>query len=158
MRRTTPRNVFFNGGGQLIKTSKKGSLARATTTRRAQRIEAQIAREIGDLIQRQLTDPAIGFVTVQRVSIAPNYSRAVVFVAPLGSAGDAQITVDALQRAAAFVRRQLGSRIRLYRIPEIRFQLDPDMLTEEAMAQRLFDGAVDDDETNSRASDSSNDP
>ena len=92
------------------------------------------------------------------MSIAPNYSRAVVFVTPLGSAGDAQITVDALQRAAAFVRRQLGSRIRLYRIPEIRFQLDPDMLTEEAMAQRLFDGAVDDDETNSRASDSSNDP
>lgn len=157
MRRTTPRNGFPSSGGGLITTSKNWSPDRVATKRRAKRIEAQIGREISELIERQLADPAIGFVTVQRVSIAPNYSQAVVFVTPLGSAEDAQVSVDALQRAAAFVRRQLGSRIRLYRIPEIRFQLDPDMLTAETISQRLLDGAGDDGETSALASDSSND-
>ena len=157
MRRTTPRNGFPSGGGELITTSKNWSTDRIATKRRAKRIETQIGREISDLIERQLTDPAIGFVTVQRVSIAPNYSQSFLFVTPLGSAEEAHGSVDALQRAAAFVSRQLGSRIRLYRIPEIRFQLDPDMLTAEAITQRLLDGADDDGETSALASDSSND-
>ena len=105
-------------------------------TRRAQRIEAQIAREISELIERRLEDPAIGFVTVQRVSVSPDLGQAIVFVTPLGDARKAEESVGALQRAASFVRRELAARIRVYRIPRIRFQLDPDMLTAEAMARR----------------------
>ncbi|HCU73094.1 MAG: ribosome-binding factor A [Chloroflexi bacterium] len=110
--------------------------------RRAQRIEAQIAREISDVLERRLTDPSIGFVTVQRVAITPDLSRAIVFVAPLGQAEQAQVTLQSLQRAAAFVRRELSQRIRMYRIPEIRFQLDPDMVTEESIAQRALGSRV----------------
>lgn len=87
------------------------------------------------MIQRRLTDPSIGFVTVQRVSITPDLSRAIAFVAPMGEAEQVQVSVESLQRASAFVRRELGRRIRMYRIPEIRFQLDPDMLTAESIAQ-----------------------
>ncbi len=114
-------------------------------TRRAQRIEAQIAREISNLIERRLEDPAIGFVTVQRVSVSPDLGQAIVFVTPLGNARNAEASVGALQRAASFVRRELAARIRVYRIPRIRFQLDPDMLTAEAMARRRdSDEALDD--------------
>tara|TARA_Y100000590_G_scaffold388982_1_gene463709 strand:+ start:294 stop:539 length:246 start_codon:yes stop_codon:yes gene_type:complete len=65
-----------------------------------------------------------------------------VFVAPLGQAEQAQVTLQSLQRAAAFVRRELSQRIRMYRIPEIRFQLDPDMVTEESIAQRALGSRV----------------
>ena len=54
----------------------------------------------------------------------------------MGQAKQAQVSLESLQRAAAFVRRELSQRIRMYRIPEIRFQLDPDMVTEESIAQR----------------------
>lgn len=68
-----------------------------------------------------------------------------MFVTPLGSAHDAEQSVGALQRAAAFVRRELAARIRVYRIPRIRFQLDPGMLTAEAIAQRQASAATVDD-------------
>ena len=105
-------------------------------TRRAQRIEAQIAREVSDLIERRLDDPSIGFVTVQRVSLSPDQGEAIVFVSPLGNALVVEESVVALQRAAAFVRRELAARIRVYRIPRIRFQLDPDMLKAESITRR----------------------
>ena len=67
-----------------------------------------------------------------------------MFVTPLGDAGDAEASVGALQRAAAFVRRELAARIRVYRIPRIRFQLDPEMLTAEAITQRRASGEPED--------------
>ena len=132
MRPATPKNGSRNSGGRII------------ATRRAQRIEAQIAREISDLIERRLEDPAIGFVTVQRVSISPDLGQAIVFVTPLGDAHNIEESVTALQRASAFVRRELAARIRVYRIPRIRFQLDPEMLTSEAISQRRTEGEATD--------------
>ena len=58
-----------------------------------------------------------------------------MFVTPLGDASDTEESLAALQRAASFVRRELATRIRVYRIPRIRFQLDPDMMTAEALSQ-----------------------
>lgn len=123
-RPATPKNGSRSSGGRII------------STRRAQRIEAQIAREVSDLIERRLEDPAIGFVTVQRVSVAPDLGQAVVFVTPLGDASNTEESLAALQRAARYVRRELATRIRVYRIPRIRFQLDPEMMTAEAISQR----------------------
>lgn len=127
-RPATPKNGSRSSGGRII------------ATRRAQRIEAQIAREISGLIERELEDPAIGFVTVQRVSISPDLGQAVVFVTPLGDAHNAKESLAALQRASTFVRRELAARIRVYRIPRIQFQLDPEMLTAEAISQRRTEG------------------
>ncbi len=62
-----------------------------------------------------------------------------MFVTPLGDASNAEESVVALQRAAKFVRRELAARIRVYRIPRIRFQLDPEMLTAEAISQHRAD-------------------
>jgi ribosome-binding factor A len=116
----TPKNGFRSSGDRKI------------ATRRAQRIEAQISREVSDVIERQLDDPAIGFVTVQSVSVTSDLREAIVFVAPLGDAHSAGASLNALQRAAAYVRRELAARIRVYRIPRIRFQLDPEMLSVES--------------------------
>lgn len=73
---------------------------------------------------------------MQRVSISADLGQAIVFVTPLGNARNAEASVVALQRASNFVRRELAARIRVYRIPRIRFQLDPEMLTAEAISQR----------------------
>ncbi len=67
-----------------------------------------------------------------------------MFVTPLGDARVAEESVAALQRASTFVRRELAARIRVYRIPHVRFQLDPEMLSAEAITQRHADQAVDD--------------
>ena len=83
---------------------------------------------------------------MQRVSLSPDLTQAIVFVTPLGDARNAEESVVALQRASKFVRRELATRIRVYRIPHVRFQLDPEMLTAEAITQRHADQADDDAE------------
>jgi len=145
-RPATPKNGSRSSGGRTI------------ATRRAQRIEAQIAREISGLIERELEDPAIGFVTVQRVSISPDFGQAVVFVTPLGDAHNARESLAALERASTFVRRALAARIRVYRIPRIRFQLDPEMLTVEVDSQRRADQSAADNSAQARTAQPSDGP
>lgn len=82
---------------------------------------------------------------MQRVSVSSDLGQAIVFVTPLGDASKAKESVGALQRAASFVRRELAARIRVYRIPRIRFQLDPEMLTAEAMTLRRNPDETQDD-------------
>ena len=42
----------------------------------------------------------------------------------LGNADDARDTMDGLKSATAFLRRELGQRLKLKRTPELRFALD----------------------------------
>ena len=77
---------------------------------------------------------------MQHVSISPDLGHAIVFVSPLGDTHDIEQSVAALQRASTYVRRQLANRIHVYRIPQIRFQLDPQMLTAVPTTRRRADG------------------
>ena len=81
-----------------------------------------------------------------------------MFVTPLGDAQNIEESVTALQRASAFVRRELAARIRVYRIPRIQFQLDPEMLTAEAISQRRIKGEATDRGTQALAVQPCDDP
>lgn len=74
-----------------------------------------------------------------------------MFVTPLGDTHDIKESVAALQRAATYVRRELASRIRVYRIPRIQFQLDPQMPTASSMIERKTDGPAADHGTQALA-------
>ena len=106
-------------------------------TRRPERIAAQIAREAGEIVRFTLGDPKIRLATVNRAQVSPDLRRATVFVTVLGDAEQCEEALEALERAAGVVRRELSARLRLRFTPEIRFQLDPAMVTEERLRQVL---------------------
>lgn len=106
-------------------------------TRRPERIAAQIAREAGEIVRFTLGDPKIRLATVNRAQVSPDLRRATVFVTVLGDAEQCEESLTALERAAGVVRRELSARLRLRFTPEIRFQLDPAMVTEERLRQML---------------------
>ena len=106
-------------------------------TRRPERIAAQIAREAGEIVRFTLGDPKIRLATVNRAQVSPDLRRATVFVTVLGDAEECEETLAALERAVGVVRRELSARLRLRFTPEIRFQLDPGMVTEERLRQVL---------------------
>ena len=108
-------------------------------TRRPERIAAQIAREAGEIVRFTLGDPNIKLATVNRALVSPDLRRATIFVTVLGDAEQCEESLAALERAVGVVRRELSARLRLRFTPEIRFQLDPGMVTEERMRQ-LLDG------------------
>jgi ribosome-binding factor A len=80
--------------------------------------------EASDVLQRQLRDPRIGFVSVTDVELSADLRHAKIFVSVLGSAEEKQQTMAALEHATGFVRSELGRRIKLRHTPEILFRLD----------------------------------
>ena len=93
-------------------------------TARTDRIDELLRQEIGAILAKDIQDPRIGFVTVTDVETAPDLSRARVSVSVIGQPAERELTMRALQRAMPFVRRELGSRLRLRRIPELQVRAD----------------------------------
>ena len=93
-------------------------------TARTDRIDVLLRQEIGAILAREVQDPRIGFVTVTDVETAADLSTARVWVSVIGQPAEREQTLRALQHALPFVRHELGSRIRLRRIPELQLRAD----------------------------------
>ena len=97
---------------------------RSRATKRAVRVGDQIQRELAGIIIRDLADPAIGPATLSGVDLTPDLRQAKVYVTP-AEGSDGRSTVGGLNRAAAYLRRRLGTRVRLKVLPQLRFVHDP---------------------------------
>ena len=96
-------------------------------SQRTERIDELLRQEISELLAREVADPRIGFATVTDVETAPDLRHARVWVSVIGQPEDRTATVRALEHAMPFVRRELGKRLRLRRIPEFSVRLDESM-------------------------------
>jgi ribosome-binding factor A len=76
------------------------------------------------MIARDVHDPGIGFLTLTRVKVTPDLQSARVYYTTLGDEAARRETGKALKRAMPFLRRQLGQRLRLRRVPELDFFYD----------------------------------
>jgi ribosome-binding factor A len=93
-------------------------------TQRTDRIDQLLREEIGAILAKDVQDPRIGFVTVTDVETAPDLSTARVWVSVIGQPDERKQTIRALEHAMPFVRRELGGRIRIRRIPELLLRTD----------------------------------
>ena len=91
---------------------------------RPARVGDQIRIEISDLLARQVSDPGIGFITVTRVTVTPDLQQARVYYTTLGDDRARRDSARALVRATPYLRRQIGRRLRLKRVPELQFFFD----------------------------------
>ncbi len=92
------------------------------TFKRAERVSDQMKEEIADILMRKIKDPRIGFVTVTDVEVADDLRNAKIFVSIYG--GDKAKTLKGLESAAAFIRLELGKRMRMKFMPELLFRFD----------------------------------
>ena len=76
------------------------------------------------LARGEVHDPKIGFITLTRVQVTADLQIARVFYTSLGDAATRKDTQKALDRATPFLRRQIGSRVQLRRVPELEFRFD----------------------------------
>lgn len=91
---------------------------------RTDRISEEIKRELSVVI-RELKDPRLNvMVSVVGVRVTKDLKFAKAFVSVMGSEAEQKAAIDALKSAAGFVRREIGSRIRLRIVPEFTFVLD----------------------------------
>jgi ribosome-binding factor A len=104
---------------------------------RPDRVGEQIRAELALLIAREVHDPGIGFITLTRVQVTPDLQQARVFYTALGDEKARANTARALGRAATFLRRQIGSRLRLKRTPELLFQYDESIAGQDRIERLL---------------------
>jgi ribosome-binding factor A len=91
---------------------------------RASRVGDQIQAELASLLTREVHDPGIGFLTITRVAVSPDLQQARVYYTTIGDETAKRESARALERARPFLRRQIGQRVRLKRVPELTFFFD----------------------------------
>ena len=101
------------------------------------RVADQLRAEIADLIAREVHDPGIGFLTITHVNVTPDLQGARVYYTTLGDEKARRETARALTRAVPFLRRQIGRRVRLKRVPELEFFYDETVARGDRVEQLL---------------------
>ena len=104
---------------------------------RPDRVADQIRGEIASMLARDVHDPGVGFVTITRVQLTPDLQHARVLYTALGDERTRARSGQALQRATPFLRRQIGARLRLRRVPELRFVYDDSVAGQDRIEQLL---------------------
>jgi ribosome-binding factor A len=93
-------------------------------SRRTEQVAEAIKEEVSVLIQRELRDPRLGFVTLTRVEVSPDLKFARIFYSVLGSEETRKETYKALKSASGFLRRELSRILRMRYVPELHFEYD----------------------------------
>ena len=92
--------------------------------RRKDRVGDLIKRETAHIIQNELKDPGIGFVTITAVEVSADLKHAKIFYTVLGDEDSKRKSESALARASGFIQHEIGRKLRLKYTPEILFQFD----------------------------------
>ena len=106
---------------------------------RPDRVADQIRGEVASMLARDVHDPGIGFVTITRVTVTPDLQHARIYYTALGDDKTRVNTAKALDRVRVFLRRQIGSRLRLKRMPELDFIYDESIAGQDRIEQLLND-------------------
>ena len=93
--------------------------------------------EVGAILAGELADPRIGLANVSEVLLANDGKSAQVLINVEGSDEDADATMDGLEAAKGFIRREIGESLGLRRVPELHFRLDRSKLHEGRVQQLL---------------------
>jgi ribosome-binding factor A len=91
---------------------------------RTDRLDSQIRAELMDLLQREMKDPRLGFVTITRVETARDLGSARVWVSIYGEESERTQSMEALERAAPWLRRKLGERLQIRHVPQLVLRRD----------------------------------
>jgi len=92
--------------------------------KRADRVSDLIKAELSDILHKEIRDPVIGPVTVTGVKMSNDLRSARVYFVRLGSDINAGEAEQHLQKAAGFLKRELGKRISLRYMPDLIFVYD----------------------------------
>jgi len=84
-------------------------------------VAEQVKQEIASLLTDGVKDPRVGFVSVMEVRMSPDLHYANVYVSLLGDDREKKSSLIGLRQASGWFRKEIGSRIRLRHVPEIRF-------------------------------------
>jgi ribosome-binding factor A len=106
-------------------------------THRLGRVAKELQKEISQLVLYELKGRNLGFITITRVEPTTDLQYAKVFITMLDDENKLKLALEALNKAAGYIQRILGKRIRMRYIPKLSFHFD-DMIEKEQRIFKLF--------------------
>ncbi len=97
----------------MIKSAKPG---------RANRIADQIQRDVAELIQKEVSNPKAGLVTLTGCEITPDYAHATIYFTSIGSTPEE--ATEALNSAAPMLHSRIFKLLKIHTVPQLHFVKD----------------------------------
>ena len=107
--------------------------------KRTNRVGHLIQMELSNLVLHRVKDPRLGFVTITHVDVTPDLRSACAFYSVLGDEKAKQNTQIALEKAAGFLQREIGSALHLRNTPRLIFKLDESLQKGLEIDRILYD-------------------
>jgi len=92
--------------------------------KRADRIADLVLKELAEVLLRRVKDPRLADITLTKVEVSPDLRHAKVYYSLLGDDERRNKAAVGLESAKGFVKRELGKRLQLRRMPDISFYFD----------------------------------
>ncbi|MGV2829055.1 30S ribosome-binding factor RbfA [Myxosarcina sp. GI1(2024)] len=110
-------------------------------SRRVSRVASLIKREVGQMLIDGIKDDRVGsgMVSITDVDVSGDLQHVKIFVSIYGTEEAKIETMEGLKSSVSYVRRELGSRMRLRRTPEIAFYQDRSLERGDRMLNLLHE-------------------
>jgi ribosome-binding factor A len=102
------------------------------------RVEGEVRSVLSELLQHHVNDPRLAGVTVSAIRLSADRTHARVFFSVIGDDERERQASDGFAAAAAFMRRELGRRMRMRTVPTLEFERDTSYEYGDRM-ERLFE-------------------
>lgn len=106
---------------------------------KAEKMSGIIQKEISQIIQFELKDPKVGFVTITDVKCSSDLSIAKVYVSFLGQDARKEAGMNALKRSKGFIRSELAKRLSIRKTPDLVFLQDDSLEKGNKIERIIFD-------------------
>lgn len=116
---------------------------------RSERVSSQLLKELALVLQRGIKDPRLGFVTVNEVDVSRDLAVAKVYVSILNADEQARKeNIEILNKAANFLRNEIGRKMKMRTVPELRFFYDDAIDTGMRISELLRENGIDNNPEN----------
>jgi ribosome-binding factor A len=105
------------------------------SSQRSGRVQEALRQEISKIIQEEIRDPRIGFLTITKVELTKDLRYAKVYFSVLGDLKDKHLALKGLTSAKGYIKGLIADRIKLRLVPEIVFKVDESL----AYTQEIYD-------------------
>lgn len=91
---------------------------------RPERVQEALRQEISRIVQNEMRDPRLGFLTITGVELTRDLRYARVYFSVLGEEKDKKLALKGLNSAKGYIKGLLCDRIKLKFMPDIEFKID----------------------------------
>lgn len=93
---------------------------------RVDRLAEQIQREVDDILLKRVRDPRVQDITITGVDVTGDLQQATIYYSLLSDkASDGEKAQQGLDKAKGLICSELGSRLNIFKTPELTFKRDP---------------------------------